>query len=139
VPEVKAGCPDYAAATACASTYCELNRCVDSCATYVQCLAQAHGQDICAAAYTCEPSEGCSSCQSEVLRCELDLCLDTLSCAEPARPDGPCSKLQQCCTTNAADPASCLDITKNLARFGDADCQRLIDNWTRSGKPCPVD
>lgn len=139
VPEVRPDCPDYGAATTCASTYCELNRCIDSCATLVQCLAQAHGQDICTAAFTCELSDDCTRCQSDVLRCEVDLCLDTLTCAEPASKDGPCSKVQQCCTMNEADSASCLELTKNLAHFGDAECQRLLDNWTRIGRPCPVE
>jgi hypothetical protein len=137
VPHVKPNCPDYTAATACASTYCELNRCIDACANYVQCLAQARGVDVCMAAYTCDPGEGCTTCQSDVTRCEVDLCLDKLTCAEPPEPDGPCSKLRQCCTVNDADSAACLDITKNLARFGDPDCQRLLDNWKLSGK-CPA-
>jgi hypothetical protein len=137
VPKIKPGCPDYGTATTCGSTYCELNRCIDTCATYVQCLAQAHGQDVCVAAYHCEPTEECVSCQSNVVRCEVDVCLDTLSCAEPASPDGPCSKLQQCCSM---DDASCFQITKNLARFGgDNECQRLLESWRGSDKPCPKD
>lgn len=139
VPKVKEGCPDYAEATACASTYCELNRCIDSCSSYVYCLARARGVDVCMAAYTCEPSEACTHCMSEVMRCEVALCLDTLTCAEPPTPDGPCSKLQQCCSMNEADSASCIEITKNLASFGDRECQRLLDSWIQSGKPCPTD
>lgn len=139
VAKVKPGCPDFAAATACASTYCELNRCIDSCAEYVKCLAQMRGVDICVAAYSCELSDACASCQSEVVRCEVDLCLDTLSCAEPPTPDGPCSKLEACCSMDDADSASCLDFSKNLAHFGDTECQHALDNWKRIGKPCPAD
>jgi hypothetical protein len=135
------GCPDYAKATTCASTYCELNRCIDRCATYVKCLAQARGLDVCMAAYSCEPSNECSQCQSNVERCAVSLCLDTLTCAAPARADGPCSKLQQCCTSDA-DPAGGRDLTDMLTRFGDAECQRVIDSWNSSGQhngACPVD
>jgi hypothetical protein len=141
VPKHEPGCPDYATATGCASTYCELNRCIDRCATYVKCLAQARGLDVCMAAYSCEPSAECSQCQSDVVRCALSLCLDTLTCAAPARPDGPCSQLQQCCA-NESDPTACLDLTGNLARFGDDQCQRLIDSWNVSGQRssrCPAD
>lgn len=141
VPEHEPGCPDYGKATECASTYCELNRCIDHCATYVKCLAQARGLDVCTAAYSCEPSAECSQCQSDVVRCAVSLCLDTLTCAAPAQPDGPCSKLQACCA-NEPDPTACRDLTGNLARFGDAECQRLIDNWNLSGQRssrCPVE
>lgn len=132
VPKVEPNCPDYPAAVECASAYCELDRCTDACASYVKCLAQARGLDTCVAAYSCEASEQCSLCQSEVVRCEQDLCWDKLVCSPPATPDGPCSKLVQCCTMNDEDP----DLCRKLARLGgDADCQRLIDNWNLRDDP----
>jgi len=140
VPTVEPNCPEYAAAVRCATTRCELNRCIDHCASYVKCLAQARGVDVCMAAYTCEPSEACSSCQSEVVRCELAVCLDTLACGEPASPDGACSQLLRCCNANSENPATCLDYTKLARLSGDAECQRIMDSWNVGGdhsQACP--
>jgi hypothetical protein len=40
---------------------------------------------------------------------------------------------------NEADPAFCLDFTKSISRFGDDQCQLLLDDWARRDKPCPAD
>ena len=141
--KVTPDCPDYATAVACATTRCELNRCLDTCATSVKCLAQARGLDVCMAAFTCEPTDACGQCQSDVLRCEVDVCLDKLSCSGPARQDGACSQLLKCCMRDNENPASCLDFAEQLMRFsGEAECQRLIDDWNVRGDrnmPCEVE
>jgi len=143
VSKVDPDCPNYANAVECASKYCELDRCIDVCAPYVRCLAQARGLDTCMAAYSCEPTEKCSQCQAEVVRCEQDVCLETLSCGGPTRPDGACSQLLRCCTASNDDPAGCVELAETLAQFsGDAECQRLIDDWNVRGvrdKPCLPD
>jgi len=143
VPKVRPDCPDYAEAVECASAHCELDRCIDACAAYVKCMARTPDLDVCVVAYTCEPEEKCSRCQSEVVQCEQDVCLDKLSCAGPTRSDGACNQLKGCCNDSSDDAASCLDTVDKLARFGgDAECQRLIDDWNVRGdrsRPCLPD
>jgi hypothetical protein len=140
VPKSKPNCPDFAAAVTCSSEHCELDRCVDSCASYVRCLADVGTTDLCSVAFECEVSQECSRCQRAVLDCELGLCEDTLSCAAPASDDGPCSQLKTCCATQGAQAGECLQLAHQLVGLGgDSQCATLIDAWNNLGRfnvPC---
>jgi hypothetical protein len=130
-------CPNPAELAKCASDHCALDACLAKCTDYLACLGRA--ADPCAAAFTCEIDNDCSNCQLDVTMCTFGYCADTVACASPITPGGPCSQLEACCAMQGEGAASCLDTVHAIEKFsGDPSCAGAMQDWdTTAHLPVP--
>ena len=133
-----ATCPDVAQVVDCADTHCELAKCVAPCADHVACVEGL--ADPCDAMTMCPSSDACNACQVDIANCMTGFCLPTLACGPKATPGGPCSTLEECCSTQGTYAEGCLDAVHLLEQFGgDANCSSAMNDWdfvTHLHVPC---
>jgi hypothetical protein len=118
-----AGCPDPERLAECACMHCELGACLEACSDYVACLQDA--SDGCAAA--CPASNACASCKSNMVQCMFGFCGDTVACAPPFTPGGPCTDLETCCSRQGNRENECLAGAHQLEMIGgDVSCNGAL-------------
>jgi hypothetical protein len=121
-------CPNPKELAECASQHCNAGSCLEPCADYLGCLGES--EEACSRQFMCEITAACADCHNGVTECVFGFCAEQIACAAPVTPDGPCAKLEACCSIQGDEAASCLDLVRALAKFsGDPSCIGAMHDW----------
>ena len=117
-------CPDIPRLAECTFSHCVAG-CLDVCGDYLGCIQG----EATACNGACIPADECNKCLGTPA-CALGFCGDSLACAPPPTPDGPCRELRECCQRQGPLVSGCMafvELAESLG--GDGSCLGTLYDW----------